>query len=61
MVKSTKTYLIRMIRLPSGPHKLQKLNFGSAQNLDVSQMQFTPPRQRKARSASPFQKDKNGN
>jgi hypothetical protein len=53
-------YPVTMIRLPSGPHKLQKLNFGSAQNLDVSQMQFTPPRQRKARSASPLQKEKHG-
>ena len=59
-MKSTKIFPVTMIRLPSGPHKLQKLNFGSAQNLDTNQVQFTPPRQRKARSASPFQEDKNG-
>ena len=59
-MKSTKIYPLTMIRLSSGPHKLQTLNFGSAQNLDANQAPFTPPRQRKARSASPFQKDKNG-
>ena len=59
-MESTKIYPVTMIRLSSGPHKLQKLNFGSAQNLDVSQVQLTPPRQRKARSASPFKEEKDG-
>ena len=60
LVKSTKIYPVTMIRISSGPHKLQKHNFGSAKNLVSNQVSFTPSRQRKARSASPFKEEKDG-